>query len=134
MYDYGYASDSMALMGVLSGMIMFMFIFCIIIYAVNAFLLMRIFDKAGREKWKAWVPFLNTWEMLEMCSLPGWLLFLAFVPVVNFAFLIVSCIMAYRLPICFEKTSVWGILCIFFPIIVYIILAFDSSEYCGYEK
>lgn len=134
MYDYGYASDSMALLGIISGMMTFMLIFCVIIYAVSAFLMMRIFDKAGREKWKAWVPFVNTWTMLEMCELPGWLMFLAFVPIVNIAFIVVNFIMCYRLPQCFEKTSVWGIICIFFPLIVYIILAFDSSEYCGYDK
>jgi hypothetical protein len=35
-------------------------------YAVNALLLGRIFAKAGRENWRAWIPFWNIWEFFRI--------------------------------------------------------------------
>lgn len=119
---------------VLLGVMAFMWIFCILIYVFYAVCYMKLFDKAYVAKWKAWVPFVNTWALLEVCGFPGWLMLLSFVPLVNFAFLVIALIAAYRLPICYGKSAGWGVLNIFFPVIIIPILAFSSCEYCGYDK
>ena len=39
---------------------------CAILYLMELFGLMRILEKAGRKKWKAFVPVLNTLEVYDM--------------------------------------------------------------------
>lgn len=129
---YGIAYDSV--FSALATIMMFSLIIGLIAYVIGSFVMMKLFQKAGHSGWKAWVPFVNTWTLFEICYMPGWLVLLAFVPIVNFAFIVASFIMAYRLPQCFEKSKMWGVLCIFFSFIIEIICAFDYSEYCGYEK
>lgn len=134
MYGNNFLDDPFAMAGILSGLYTMLLIWVVIAYVVGAILMMRIFSKAGREPWKAWIPFLNTWNLFEICYLPGWLILLSFIPLINIVYVVAVFIMNYRLPQCFEKSAGWGILCIFFPLIVQIILAIDHSEYCGYEK
>lgn len=114
-----------------SAVFSFILIVCIISYVINSVALMRIFEKAYVEKWKAWVPFVNTWFFFEIVGFPGWMVLLSFVPFVNFAIVVVSFIANYRLPICFGKSSGWGVLSIFFPTIVRLILAFTDAEFEG---
>jgi hypothetical protein len=42
-----------------------------LVYVVNSLLLSRVFAKAGREAWRAWVPFLNYWEFLRIGGVNG---------------------------------------------------------------
>ncbi len=131
--NYNAYVDETAL-GVAFGMVVTMLVIILVAYVLGSIVLMKLFNKAGREGWKAWVPFLNTWTMLEICYMPGWLVLLAFVPIVNFAYFIVNIIAMYRLPQCYEKSQIWGLFGVIVPFIVQIICAFDSSEYCGYER
>ncbi|WES62923.1 DUF5684 domain-containing protein [Microbacter sp. GSS18] len=50
------------------------------LYVWTALALAAVFGKSGRERWKAWVPFLNIFVLLELGGLSGWLVLLAFVP------------------------------------------------------
>lgn len=126
--------NSYDIMSVVLGIIAVAWVLCIGLYIFYAVCYMKLFDKAYVAKWKAWVPFVNTWALFEICGFPGWITLLSFVPLANFAFLIISLISMYRLPICYGKSSGWGVLNIFFPIIVIPIIAFGDSEYCGYDK
>ncbi|MCL1876792.1 hypothetical protein FWF74_02055 [Candidatus Saccharibacteria bacterium] len=40
-------------------------------YGLNAFLLGRVFKKAGVPAWKAWVPYYNGWKMLQLGGYSG---------------------------------------------------------------
>ena len=44
---------------------------CIVIYAVRAWLLSRIFKKAGVPRWKAWVPIINEFNYLKLGGRSG---------------------------------------------------------------
>ncbi len=120
--------------GMLLGSIIFSLIFALLIYLFVSFLYMRIFNKAGREGWKAFIPIYNTWVLFEICYLPGWLVLFSIVPCLNIVSIVFSFIANYRLPQCFEKSKGWGVLGIFLPIVTTIVCAFDSSEYCGYGE
>lgn len=48
-----------------------------------AYGLSKLFKKAGRPSWKAWVPFLNTWEMQDIAKRPKHWVFWQFIPVVG---------------------------------------------------
>lgn len=64
-----------------------------VVLAYDAFILLtviaihiglwRIFQKAGFAGWKAIVPFLNYWVLLEVVGKPRWWFIWAFVPIIN---------------------------------------------------
>jgi len=44
---------------------------CVVFYVINAWLLGRVFKKAGVARWKAWIPFVNIWNMLKIGGRSG---------------------------------------------------------------
>lgn len=99
-------------------------------YALSAWLLSRVFRKAGIDRWKAWVPVYNTWVLLELGGQPGWLAFIALVPGASIISTVFICISVYHIDFGFGKPSAgWLVLYIFLPIVWIGILAFDSSHW-----
>src|SRR5690606_35487287 len=43
--------------------------------------LAKLFRKAGMEPWKAWVPFLNTWEIVKLAELRKHWYYWQFIPI-----------------------------------------------------
>lgn len=86
----------------------------------------KIFTKAGKPGWMAIIPIVNLYGMIKIAKLPGWLIFLYLIPVVN---VIVSLVVIIKLCEAFGKSVLFGVLTIFFGIITLPILAFGSSEY-----
>src|SRR5580765_8673282 len=54
-----------------------------LIVFLPSFGLARLFEKAGVEKWKAFVPFYNTWIMETLAKRPRHWVFWQFIPVVG---------------------------------------------------
>lgn len=102
-------------------------IFLVIAYLVSAFLLSKVFVKAGKPAWTAFVPIYNGWVLFEIAGKPGWWVLSSFIPLLAAVlYLIASLELAKR----FGKGSGFGVLALwFFPIVGYIILAFDDSKY-----
>jgi len=84
------------------------------------------FVKAGRPGWGAIIPFYNIYLMIKIAGRPGWWLILYFIPIVN---LIIWIIVALDIAKNFGHGAGFGILLIFFPMIMYLVLGFGSSEY-----
>lgn len=124
------ASDA-ALAAMAAGTVIFVLIITIAAYAINAFLLGRIFKKAGVEQWKAWVPVYNSWVMLELGDQKGWWAVLMLVPFVNIVALIFLIIAEYNIGLKFGKEGVFVLLAIFIPIVWLAWLAFDKSTWKG---
>ncbi len=100
-------------------------------YVITAFLLSRIFKKAGVEGWKAWVPVYNTWVFYEIGEQKGFWAVLAFIPFVNIISVVFAIIAMYRIGLNLGKESWFVVLGIFLPLIWMIWLAFDSSVWKG---
>lgn len=46
----------------------------VVVYAISAYFLSKVFDKAGVEgKWRAWVPVYNTMVMFKLADLSPWI-------------------------------------------------------------
>lgn len=102
----------------------------IALYIYYAYTLSRIFAKAGVAGWQAWVPFLNTWRVLQLGGQPGWWVLVALVPFVGSLLLTVFSIIAlYNIGRGFGKSGAFVLLGIFLSAIWYGILAFDSSQW-----
>src|SRR5690242_2121637 len=46
----------------------------------------KMFQKAGYPAWKALIPFLNTWYMLDIAKRPKWWFFAQFIPIAGWFF------------------------------------------------
>jgi len=129
-YSYNYPAATSALSAATIGFIIFVsFIIFAVIYVIHAFLLSRLFKKAGVEQWIAWVPFYNTWKFLELGNQQGFWAILTIVPLVNYVSAVFMYIAAYRIGLKFGKDGAWVVLAIFLPTVWLAILAFDSSKW-----
>lgn len=118
-----------------AGLFLFMLFFVLIIsvalYAVHAFLLGKIFTKAGVPAWKAWVPVYNSWVTLELGGQQGFWAVLALVPVVNIVSVVFLYIAMYNIGLKLGKEGAFVLLAIFLPLVWYIWLAVDGSTWKG---
>lgn len=105
------------------------FIFFAIAYVFFAVCLMRIFKKADVPQWIAWVPFYNTWKMLEIGGQQGFWAVLAVIPIVNIVSAIFLYIAQYHIGKKLGKGGEFVIWAIVVPFIWYIWLAFDKSKW-----
>lgn len=105
----------------------------IIIVMLPAPGLYRLFPKAGIAAWKAWVPFLNTWEMVKAEKLKKHWYFWQFIPVAGWFISIWIIIEFAKL---FNKFSLFShIQAVFIPFIFFPRLAAEKNlKFIGPEK
>lgn len=106
-------------------------IISLICYVVFAFLMGRIFKKAGQPAWKAWVPIYNNWILFEIGGQQGFWAVLALIPVVNIVSLIFMYIAMYHVGLKLGKEGAFVLLAIFLPLVWLIWLAVDHSTWEG---
>jgi hypothetical protein len=102
-------------------------------YVWMALALSAVFRKSGVEPFKAWVPILNTVVVLQLAGLSPWLVVLAFIPILNIAFLVVFAIALYRVNVAFGYgvgMTVLGLL--LFPVWASIV-GWGSARWVGRE-
>jgi len=101
----------------------------VILYLVIALSLMQIFKKAGVKQWIAWIPYYNSWKMLEIGGQPGFWAILGVVPVISIVTLVYTYIAMYHIGKKLGKDDSFMILAIFLPLVWYIWLAVDKSKW-----
>lgn len=133
-YDYVYTTEPTA-DGVAAGIVLggiflfFVFIFVLIAYVVGAWLLGRIFKKAGEPQWIAWVPIYNSWKLLELGGQQGFWAVLALIPFVNIIAAIFLYIAMYHVGKKLGKEDWFVLFAIFLPVVWLVWLAFDDSKW-----
>lgn len=138
-YDYTYNYDTSmgdpattaAGFALIGTFFLFLVIISIIAYVVNAFLLGRIFKKAGVEQWAAWMPIYNIWKLLEIGGQQGFWAVLMLLPFVNIVAAVFMYIAMYRIGKSLGKEDWFILLAIFIPVVWLIWLAFDDSKWQG---
>lgn len=63
--------------------ILVVYLISVLLVFLPSFGLAKLFAKAGRESWKAYVPFYNTWVMQDIAKRPKHWVFWQFIPVVG---------------------------------------------------
>lgn len=110
------------------------FVFFLVIYLVYSFILGKVFQKAGKPMWAAFVPIYNLIVLLQIVNKPLWWVILFFIPFVNIIFYI---LVMLELGKAFGKDTTFTILLlIVLPFIISLpiglaILAFDKSRFVG---
>ena len=111
------------------GFITFLFF---IIWLLTVVGLWKIFIKAGKPGWGAFIPIYNIILWLEIVRRPGWWIVLIYiVPVANIiCFFIVTFDMAKS----FGKGVGYGFGLLFLPLIFYPMLGFSDAEYTPIKR
>lgn len=111
----------------------FLFVVIIVVYLITAFLLYKVFQKAGRPGWAGFVPVYNGWVLFEISGKPGWWVLFGLIPYVGSVIILVLGLLAsLELAKRFGKSQVFAIFGLWlFSLFGYAILAFDSSKYQG---
>lgn len=127
MYDYSYYDNVSS--GVASGIFAVFYNMILLSSLIGIFMIVcmwKIFTKAGKEGWKSLIPIYNIIVLLEIAELPTWYIVLYIIPFVNIYALFKTYIeLAHK----FGKSTGFGVLMVFFSIVCFPILAFDSSIY-----
>ena len=127
-FEYGYEVSGLdnGLLAI-SGTVLFFYLLLLLVIIVSMW---KIFEKAGKPGWATIVPIYNLIVMLQIANLPLWLIILLIIPIVNiFAGIVISVLVALNIAKAFGKDTVFGVLMIFFPYVMYPILAFSDATY-----
>lgn len=127
-----YTGDSTAVDAAIGGSVIGVllatyFVALIASYVVTSIFLGMIFKKAGVESWIAWVPFYNTWKILELGGQQGFWAILALVPLVGIVSLVFMVMAVYDIGLKFGKEGWFVVLAIFLPLVWLIWLAVDKT-------
>jgi hypothetical protein len=116
--------------GLIMTLFLFFLIFLIVAYVFSAICLGRIFKKAGKESWPAWVPFYNSWVLFELGDQKGAYILFQFIPFVgNIIFMVFQYIAMYNIGLKLSKTGAFILWGIFLAPVWYVWLAFDDSKW-----
>ena len=69
-----------------SGQITILALIALFLVVAPVFGIYKMFQKAGYPAWKAFIPFLNTWFMLDIAKRPKWWFFCQFIPIAGWFF------------------------------------------------
>ena len=125
----GTAADAAAVAAVSGLFVLVSLLIGIAFYVVFAIFLGKIFKKAGVPSWIAWVPFYNTWKLLEIGGQQGFWSVLAIIPVVNYVSAVFVYIAMYHIGLKLGKSGAFVVLGIFLPLVWVIWLAVDGSKW-----
>jgi hypothetical protein len=131
-YNTVTGNDAGIAVAIISGLIFL--IFFVLSYAITAFLLGRVFKKAGVPQWAAWVPIYNMWKLLELGDQPGFWAVLGIVPFVGLISIIFMYIAMYNIGRKLGKEGWFVIIAIFLPIVWMIWLGYDDSKWPAAQK
>lgn len=104
-------------------------IFSLALYVVNACALMKLFRKVGVPPWIGWVPYYNTWTVLELGGQPGPIALLSLAPYGGYVVLVFLAIAHHRTGIAFRKDTGWVVLALFLPFVWAFLLGRDEEVY-----
>ncbi|MDL9979146.1 DUF5684 domain-containing protein [Microbacterium sp. ASV49] len=94
--------------------------------------LSTVFRKAREKGWKAWVPFLNGFTLLELGGYSGWFILLALIPVIGWIALLVVSIMAYyRINVSFGFGAGMTVLAVLLTLVWFSVLAWGPARWLG---
>jgi len=96
---------------------------------ISLIALWKIFKKAGKTPWHALIPFLNSYDLMEIAGYNGLLFLIIFVPIIGTV--VFSILLAVGISKKFGKDTLFAVLTFFFTPIMYLILAFGDAQYQG---
>lgn len=121
-------------MGRISPLELILMMIVLLMFAVPAIAFQRLFLKAGRPAWKAWIPAYNILILTDIVGRArGWgflLICAPFIPSLGILVVgIVWLMLMIDLAKVFGKSTPFAVMLTFIPVIPLLILAFSDAEY-----
>ncbi len=110
----------------------FGFFLFFVIWVITVIGLWKIFEKAGKPGWGAFIPIYNMILWLEMVRRPGWWIIL--IVIVPFANIVCSIIVIFDLAKSFGKSVGYGFGLLLLPIIFFPMLGFSDAVYTPIKR
>lgn len=123
-YDYEDSLSSGLFAGV--GLIGCLIYLAILVLTVAG--LWKMFEKAGKPGWAAIVPIYNIVVIIEIIGKPLWWILLWLIPCVNIVIGIWGMNLLMK---SFGKDSLYTVLALFFPFIIFPVIGFGNDPYLG---
>lgn len=101
----------------------------VVAYIILSIFRQKIFQKAGVKGWKAWVPFYNSYVLLQLGGQKGWWIFFALFPPTAMLTTVFMYIAEYHIQRKLGKSEVYLVLAILLQPVWLGILAFDKSTW-----
>lgn len=121
-----------------SGQLVAAFLIVVIAYLIVSFVLSKVFIKANRPVWAAFVPIYNYWVLFEIAGKPGWwalTMILAWIPVIGqiigwIPYVLLFILAMLSLGKKFHKSTLFSVFgLIIFSIVGWIIIGFGDAKY-----
>lgn len=125
-YDYSTTSGNTEMFGIIAGLGAAIWIISMVACVIMIISMWKIFKKAGKNGWEAIVPVYNIIVLLEISEIPVWQIVFYIIPFANIYIMFKQYI---ELSKKFGKSTGFGVLTVFFPIICLPILAFGNAKY-----
>lgn len=125
-YDYSTTVGNTEMFGIIAGLGAAILIISMVASVLIIISMWKIFKKAGKNGWEAIVPIYNVIVLLEVSEIPLWQIVFYFIP---FANIYITFKQYIELSKKFGKSTGFGVLTVFFPIICLPILAFGNAKY-----
>ena len=103
-------------------------LFAIAIYAFTCIGRMKMFEKAGCEGWKAWIPVYRDYCLCEITMGKGWYCFFGLIP---FLVPVMKVLYSIEVSLSYDAGPVFAVLYFFLPCIAELVLGFGSYSYLG---
>ena len=102
--------------------------FFVLIYIALCLGRMRMFQKAGENGWKAWVPFYRDYVLCRITMGAGWYFIFGWIPVLSF---FMNAVYALEVTLSYGQSVLYGVLYFFFPTIAELVAGFGGAQYIG---
>ena len=102
------------------------------VWLISAVGLWKIFEKAGKPGWGAFIPIYNMILWLEIVRRPGWWIIL--IVIVPFANIICAIIVVFDLVKSYGKGVGYGFGLLLLPLIFFPMLGFSDAEYTPIKR
>jgi hypothetical protein len=129
--DYYYSdttTDPATTMAILGLMLLVYLLIFIVAFVVAGLSWAGVFSKAGYAKWKAYVPFYNTWILVKIAGRPESHFWLQFIP---YAGLYWSICTLNDVSKSFGKDAAYTVGLVFVPVVFASILSYGEAQYRG---
>ncbi|MCR4604868.1 MAG: DUF5684 domain-containing protein [Eubacterium sp.] len=148
---YNFHGAETGFFAVLGGMIIFVALFALAVYVVQAIGMWKMFEKAGKAGWRSIIPFLNVYDLFDLawnqtmaiaavCIIAGSIV-IGVIPILGalisslgyIAYFVLHILCSIKVAKAYGKDGAYAVGLIFLPVIFYCILGFGDSEYQGQQ-
>ncbi|MGA7204955.1 MAG: DUF5684 domain-containing protein [Specibacter sp.] len=127
-YNSGTTTDPAYTAGLVFGILLVYLLMFVVAFAVTGVMWAGVFNKAGYARWKAYVPFYNSWILVKIAGRPESHFWLQFIPYAGIYWGVCTLNDVAK---SFGKDSAYTVGLFFVPIVFASMLSYGDAQYRG---